>query len=71
MVETMLGIWLFILTALAGYVAGRYVRRGAQLKRQKEAGCTDDAVMRELANFLRYDGSGLPHTVQSGKGETY
>ncbi len=65
MVETMAGIWLFLLTAIAGFVAGRVTRKSDRRTRspKREVGAADPGLQ-QLLNFLQYDGSGLPYTKE-------
>lgn len=73
MVETVLGIWLFLLTFGAGYLLGR-LRCGKQKAGNKQARITateEGFGWQELLNFLQYDGSGKQPsgTIRRG-GET-
>ncbi len=66
MVETLAGIWLFLLTAAAGFLAGRYL--GNKKRPEPKRGKSDVEPAfgwQELLNFLQYDGSGLPPTYQN------
>ncbi len=62
MIETIAGIWLFILTMGAGFVWGRFSNRMGRVKisRRKSAEKQVEMGWQELLNFLQYDGSGLP-----------
>ncbi len=63
MVETLAGIWLFLLTAAAGFLAGRYTGREKKPARKPEKGTFEPEFgWQEWLNFLQYDGSGLPQT---------
>lgn len=57
MVETVAGIWLFLLTFGAGVLVGRFPRtprRGGKTPQVKG----ENFGWQELLNFLQYDGSG-------------
>lgn len=60
MVETMMGIWLFLLAAAAGFLCGRHGRRRGQpeKRRTRSPSETVDMSWQELLRFLQYDGSG-------------
>ena len=61
MLETILGIWLFLVTAGAGFVWGRYGKRADKPHKKRERQPADlggEFGWQELLNFLRYDGSG-------------
>lgn len=61
MVEVMAGIWLFLLTAGAGFLCGRYgsrTRKRVPRQKQRTAHAAGEVGWRELLNFLQYDGSG-------------
>lgn len=61
MLETMAGIWLFLLTGGAGFLWGRYSKRAAKHSRPRRKNPTagsQEIGWRELLNFLQYDGSG-------------
>lgn len=61
MLETMLGIWLFLLTAGAGFLWGRYGKRDVKRTRPRgkyPADTAGEIGWQELLNFLQYDGSG-------------
>ncbi len=71
MVETLAGIWLFLLTFGAGFLAGRFPRL------QRRGGKTPPAVSgntfgwQELLNFLQYDGSGrMPAGIKERGGKS-
>lgn len=66
MVETLAGIWLFLLTAAAGFLAGRYGGRGKKPERKPEkTNLESEFGWQQWLNFLQYDGSGLPQTYQN------
>lgn len=72
MVETMAGIWLFLLTAGAGFVCGRCSkpnRKPDRTRRQPRSDTVSEIGWRELLNFLQYDGSGKQPTDSFGRGE--
>lgn len=61
MLETILGIWLFLMSVGAGFLLGRYVKRPEPPKRGRahtSAEKSGEFGWQELLNFLRYDGSG-------------
>ena len=77
MVETMAGIWLFLLTAGAGFLLGKHGKKTGRREKQQEKRETKqytDFGWRELLNFLQYDGSGKPltegHTEREETSET-
>ncbi len=59
MVEAMLGVWLFLLAAAAGFLCGRHDRRRGQpeKRRTRAPSETVDMSWQELLRFLQYDGS--------------
>ncbi len=57
MIETIAGIWLFLLTFGAGFLVGR-VNRGGRRGKTVPATQNDNFGWQELLNFLQYDGSG-------------
>ena len=69
MVETMLGIWLFLLTAAAGFFCGkRSVQRERPEKRKKRSPSeTVDMSWQELLRFLQYDGSDSAMREREGR----
>ena len=62
MVETMVGVWLLVLTLGAGFVWGRYGDQKIIGKSRKKSNKHIEMGWQELLNFLQYDGSGLPLT---------
>ncbi len=58
MVETLAGIWLFLLTFGAGFLAGRLFRTQRRGGKAPTAPTGDHFGWQELLNFLQYDGSG-------------
>ena len=59
MIEAMIGVWLVVLSAGAGFLYGRYgTKPSKRVKPVKETNTTFG--WQELLNFLQYDGSGLP-----------
>ncbi|MBP3381997.1 MAG: hypothetical protein J6L00_05055 [Clostridia bacterium] len=72
MVETVAGIWLFLLTFGAGFLAGRFSRvqhRGSSKAPTAVTG--DNFGWQELLNFLQYDGSGrLPANTKELGGKS-
>lgn len=60
MVETLLGIWLFLFTFGAGFLVGRLCRGKRRTEhKHTPAAVTDEGFgWQELLNFLQYDGSG-------------
>lgn len=60
MLETLAGIWLFLLTAGVGFLLGRYGKRTVkcQQKNKAPANTAREFGWQELLNFLQYDGSG-------------
>lgn len=56
MVETILGIWLFLLTFGAGFWVGQ--RRQGKRKSERTTAAEGRLGWQELLNFLQYDGSG-------------
>lgn len=68
MLEVIAGIWLFLLTAGAGFAAGRYSRKEEKpARRSKPQPAAQDFGWQQLLNFLQYDGSGMPLPKQSGE----
>ncbi len=61
MVETMLGIWLFLLTAAAGFLCGRRAERQkrSETRRSRAPSEAVDMSWQELLRFLQYDGSDI------------
>jgi hypothetical protein len=62
MVETMVGVWLLVLTMGAGFLWGRYGDQKKAGVSRKKAKKQTEMGWQELLNFLQYDGSGLPLT---------
>lgn len=58
MVETIAGIWLFLLTFGAGFLVGRLPRAQRRGGKTPTAAKGDNFGWQELLNFLQYDGSG-------------
>ncbi len=60
MVETLAGIWLFLLTFFFGFWSGKRHGVGKKVvqKKHQKAESNEDFGWRELLNFLQYDGSG-------------
>ncbi len=58
MVETVAGIWLFLLTFGAGFLVGRFSRMPRRGGKTQAAVTGDNFGWQELLNFLQYDGSG-------------
>jgi len=68
MVETILGIWLFLLTFGAGYLTARIAHRRQKSARPPHTVTGDDFGWQELLNFLQYDGSGKLSSNRKGQG---
>ncbi len=70
MVETVAGIWLFLLTLGAGFLLGRLHRKGQKNSRKHtSAAVTEDGFgWQELLNFLQYDGSGRQPSGKNKRG---
>ncbi len=61
MVETLAGIWLFLLSVGAGFLWGRYGGKTPTRTHPRKKQCVQAAGefgWQELLNFLQYDGSG-------------
>ncbi len=58
MVETLLGIWLFLLTFGAGFFLGRLYRHRQRNGKTPTVVADENFGWQELLNFLQYDGSG-------------
>ena len=60
MMETVMGVWLLLLTGGVGFLWGRYGKKQpkATVKSKKSATMQQEIGWRELLNFLQYDGSG-------------
>ncbi len=71
MVETLAGIWLFLLSVGAGFLWGRYGGKTSARTHPRKQQCvrtTDSFGWQELLNFLQYDGSGKMPSANSERG---
>ena len=68
MVETLAGIWLFLLSVGVGFIAGRFSRPHKKGGKTPTTLTEENFGWQELLNFLQYDGSGRMTTDRVERG---
>ena len=71
MIETVMGIWLLLLTGSVGFLWGRYGKKKPKTwaKSKKSVTMQQEIGWYELLNFLQYDGSGKLPSVEYERGD--
>ncbi len=71
MIQTVAGIWLFLLTFGAGFITGRIYRGTRRGGKMTPLAQPDNFGWQELLNFLQYDGSGrMPTSLKERGGKS-